>query len=177
MNRLLKNIEIVHDLLQIQHERAITYEKLLQFGNQDDKICMLLKKLAIQSRNCMLELRSHISDTTGSDPADRVEIKGEILREWHGLHHFMPDSPYQDIISCFEINEMRTSLAYEKALLLNAHLCDELKNLIRFQFDVISRSYHFILESREKPYIPETPRACDERKPPAYFHDRLYAEI
>ena len=177
MNRLEKNMEIVHDLLQIQHERAIMYEKLLHYGNHNDKICMLLKKLAIQSRNCMLELRSHISDTTGSDPADRVEIKGDILREWHGLHHFMPDSPYQDIILCFEINEMRTSLAYEKALLLSDHLCDELEKLIRYQHHVISHSYHFILESRERPYIPETTHSRDERKPPAYFHDRLYAEI
>jgi hypothetical protein len=72
---------------------------------------------------------------------------------------------------------MRTSVAYEKALLSEDHLCDELKNLIRNQLNMIWRSFSFIQESREKPYVPESLPMGDERKPPAYFHDRLYAEV
>lgn len=177
MNRLEKNIAIIHDLLHIQHERAATYEKMLMNGNHDEKVNCLLKKLATQSRNCMLELRGHITDTTGSDPADRVEIRGEILKEWHGLNQVMPDSNFQEIISAFEVNELRTGKAYEKALEAGEALCNELKNLLSEQLKQIWHSYDHIQDSRYKPFVPESQQSSDERKPPAFFHDRLYADV
>lgn len=177
MNRLEKNFEIIHDLLHIQHERSTTYEKMLLYGNFDPKVNSLLKRLATQSRNCMLELRSHITDTTGSDPADRVEIRGDILQEWHGLAQFLPDSNFQDIIQSFEVNEMRTGDAYERAMQADVELCEEIKKLIRKQHQQIKRSFKYIQESREKPFVPEPLPTTEERKPPAFFHDRLYAEV
>ncbi len=125
----------------------------------------------------MLELRSQISDTTGSDPADRVEIRGDVLQEWHGLDQFLPESSFQDIIFCFEANEMRTSQAYQKALNLASELDAEVSRIIRNQLDQVWRSFVSIQEAREKPFVPETLPETNERKPPAFFHDRLYAEV
>lgn len=176
MNRLQKNIEIIHDLLQIQHERATTYDKLLQYGTYDGKVTHLLKRIARQSRNCILELRGHIFDTTGSDPADRVEIKGDLLREWHGMNLFHPDSSYHEIIMCCEVNEMRTTEVYQKALIIADDVCQELSSLIRGQLELVWRSFVFIQETRENPYIPDTLPVTAERKPPTFFHDRLYAD-
>ena len=176
MNRLEKNFEILHDLLQIQQDRAATYEKLLLNGNFDEKINMLLKRLAVQSRNNMLELRSQISDNTGSDPADRVEIRGDILREWHGLSHFLPDSSYPEIVQCFEINEMRTHIAYQQALKKSEVLCEELRALLAQQMKTVQRSFLFIQQCRERPYMPESLPVKDERRPPAFLHERIHAE-
>lgn len=177
MNRLEKSIEIIHDLLEIQHERAITYEKMLTYGSNDEKINCLLKKLATQSRNCMLELRRHITDTSGSDPADRVEIRGDVLKEWHGLNQILPDSNFQDVISTFEVNEMRTGKAYEKALEAGNELCQEVRQILQQQLHQIWNSYDQIQDSRYKPHVPEILQSTNERKPPAFYHDRYYAEV
>jgi uncharacterized protein (TIGR02284 family) len=177
MNRLEKSIEIIHDLLQIQHERATTYERLMLYGNYDENINHILKKLATESRNCMLELRSHITDTTGGDPADRVEIRGDVLKEWHGLNQVLPDTNFQDIISAFEVNELRTAKAYEKALEQGTQLCEAVKALLTNQTEKVWGTYEFIQDSRYRPYAPELAHSTDERKPPAFFHDRLYAEV
>jgi uncharacterized protein (TIGR02284 family) len=176
MNRLEKYNEIVLDLLQIQQDRANTYEKMLLNGNFDEKINMLLKRLAVQSRNNMLELRSHVTDNTGSDPADRVEIRGDILREWHGLSHFLPDSSFPEIMQCFEINEMRTKIAYQQALKKEDMFCEELKMLLARQMRSIQHSFLFIQQCRERPYMPEMLTVKDERKPPAFLHERIHAE-
>jgi len=175
MNRLEKNSEIILDLLKIQQDRAATYEKLLYHGNFDEKINMLLKRLAVQSRNNMLELRAHLNDNTGSDPADNVEIRGDILREWHGLSHFLPDSTYPEIMQCFEVNEMRTSIAYRQAMEKGEVFSEELNNLLAKQLRIIQRSFVFIQESREKPFIPETSVTRDERMPPVFLQERIHA--
>ncbi len=177
MNRLEKNIAIIHDLLQIQHERASTYEKMLYYSNYEPKVNSLLKKMAMQSRNAILELRGHITDTTGGDPADRVEIRGEILKGWNGLDQFLPDSNFKQIIQSFEVNERRTGTAYELALESCDELCEEVRKLIKRQLQQVRRSFKYIQEAGEIPFIPKSLPATDERKPPAFFHDRLYAQV
>lgn len=117
MSRIAKSTEILHDLLVIQNDRTIVYERIAKFPDYEQGIYKLLKKIAVESRNSMHELRCHIDGTYG-DPADKVEIRGEIYRNWPGTKYFLPDNTTNEIFVCFECNEKASATAYQKALAL-----------------------------------------------------------
>lgn len=98
MNRLENNTWIILDLLQYQQDRAAAYEELLHYGNFDDEINRLLRRMATQCRNNILELRAHISNNTGSDPADHVEIRGEIQASSMNVDERKPPTFYHERI-------------------------------------------------------------------------------
>ncbi len=164
MNRFQNDIEIVHDLLLIQQDRVIAYETICRYNDQDEVICRFLRKIAVQCRNSFLELRRHI-DLSYGDPADRVEIKGEIYRDWPGVKQFLPCSQCHEIIHACEWNEIRAAIAYQKALTSGENLSRELKQIIYNQLKEIRESFRFIHECKEKPTAPAIGR---EEAPPHF---------
>ena len=90
------NTEIINDLIQIEQNKANDYEKLLVNGNFDGELNRLIRQLADQCRNNVLELRSHMSENTGSDPADHVEIPGEMKDRSFNANRRKPPAFMQD---------------------------------------------------------------------------------
>ena len=127
----------------------------------------------MQCRNSILELRRHI-DMTGSDPADRADIRGEIYHEWPGMTEFMPGNSIADIINSLENNEKTVVLAYQKALQSEDKLSEELKTLINDQLSFVHRSFNYIRERKEKPFEPAT--ISEEERPFFIFRQRVFIE-
>lgn len=169
MGHLEKNIEIIHDLLAIQHERIAVYQVFMKYPVNDEAVYKLFRLIADRSRDCLFELRSHI--TTISDPSGRMEIKGEIYSTWPGMKYFGPESSPVDILSCCEYNEQLTAEAYQKALACKEEICPELQELLDKQLQLIKRSFEFIQVQKEKPLEPAA--TMEERVP--FLFSRGYA--
>jgi hypothetical protein len=152
MGHLEKNIEIMHDLLAIQHERIAVYQLFMKYPVNDETVYSVFKMMADRSRNCLFELRSHM--TTISDPAGRMEVRGEIFSNWPGLKYFGPESSPVDIFSCCEYNEELTARAYQQALSRKDEIGDDLQDLLNKQLELINRSFEYIQLQKEKPLQP-----------------------
>jgi len=173
MNRFDKSTEVMHDLLLIQNDRKTAYEKIVKWPGQEESIRHHLKKIIMQSRNSILELRRHI-DMTHSDPADRVDLRGEIYHTWAGTREFMPGDSISDMILALEDNEKEVALAYQKALQSEDNLCEELRTMINDQLSLIHQSFNRIQEYKEKPLQRAT--ASEEEKPFVIYRDRVFIE-
>ncbi|HUR66258.1 MAG TPA: hypothetical protein VMZ03_07885 [Chitinophagaceae bacterium] len=173
MRLLEKNIEIMHDLLAIQHERIAVYQVFMKYPVNDAAVYKVFKLMADRSRHCLFELRSHI--TTICDPASRLEVKGEIYSSWPGMKYFGPDSSPADILSCCEHNEERTANAYQRALEMKEELCTELRDLLDGQLQLIQRSFEFIQLQKEKPLEPAA--TMEERIPFLFSRGYAYESI
>ena len=166
MNRFPREMEIVHDLLVIQQERASAYQSIARYNDQDAFLCKFLRSIAVQSRNAFLELRRHI-DMSYGDPADRVEIRGEIVKEWPGIKPLVPGSSFTELVETCEWNEIRAAMAYQKALTSGEQLSRELLGIIYEQLKSIRESFTFIHECKEKPTVPASAK---EEYPPHFIY-------
>ena len=153
MNRFHKDTEILHDLLELQQERANAYQAIARLNDQEESICRFLRMVAAQCRNAFLELRRHM-DMSYGDPADRVAFSGEIYREWPGIKPFVPGSTVAEMIEAIEWNEIKAAAAYQKALTSGDALSRELKSVLYNQLKEIRVSFSFIHECKEKPMAP-----------------------
>ena len=173
MNRFNKSSEVMHDLLLIQNDRKAAYEKIVKWPGQDESIRNHIKKLIMQCRNCILELRRHI-DMTGSDPADRADIRGEIYHEWPGVRDYVTGNSIPDMIIALESNEKQVVTAYQRALQSEESLCEELRTVINDQLSLIHQSLNQIQERKEKPLDHAT--VPEEEKPFVIFRERVFVE-
>ena len=173
MNRFDKSTEVMHDLLLIQNDRKAAYEKIVKWPGQDESIRNHIKKLITQCRNSILELRRHI-DMTGSDPADRADIRGDIYHEWPGVRDYVSGNSIPDMIIALESNEKQVVTAYQKALQPVGNLCEELRMLINDQLSQIHQSFIELQERKERPLAHTT--ITEEEKPFVIFRERVLLE-
>jgi uncharacterized protein (TIGR02284 family) len=173
MNRFDKSTEVMHDLLLIQNDRKAVYEKIVAWPGIDESICNHIKKIIRQCRNCIMELRGHV-DMTGSDPADKADIRGELYHEWPGISDFTPNNSIPEIIESLESKEKEVALAYQKALQCEDNLRQEFRTLISDQLSIIHRSFGSIVERKEQP--GERVMISEEEKPFVILRDRVFLE-
>ncbi|MEO7922840.1 MAG: hypothetical protein ABIR30_04125 [Chitinophagaceae bacterium] len=152
MVRFEKSVEMLHDLMLIQQERALVYEKLIKYSGQETAVCNLLQKIAVQSRNCMIGLRRHI-DLCCGDPADRVDVKGDIYRNWPGTKYLLPGSSLTEVYLNCEYNEKETILAYQRAI-NSGEICESLREILHEQLRFMRQSFRELNECKEKPAAP-----------------------
>ena len=147
---------IVNELLQVQAERAAIYEKLVRFIQLEDlQAVLLFEKISVQSRQCLTELRPFI-ETAYHEPADRAEIKKEILHNcWPEMHVNLPGTPLEQSIACCECIESASLMVYQRAVdfkeTLGENLCAVLKNHI----GLLNEIHELIYEYKIKPTAPE----------------------
>jgi uncharacterized protein (TIGR02284 family) len=171
MSHLDKNVEILNDLLAIQHERVAAYQAFMKYPVSDESVYKLFKTIADRSRNLLFELRSHMSSSC-SDPADRVEIRGEVCRSWPGIRFFKPDSTAADIFNCCEYNEWLTAMTYQHALEATQEKCPELQELLLKQFNRMKESFRMVHAEKERPAQPAT--SAEERVPFLFTRGEIF---
>jgi hypothetical protein len=106
------------------------------------------------------------------DPADRVEIRGEVCRSWPGVRYFKPDSTTADIFSCCEYNEWLTTMTYQHALEATEKKCPELQSLLLHQFNHMKESYQMVHLEKERPAQPAT--SVEERVPFLFTRGEIF---
>jgi hypothetical protein len=159
MPRSEKKCEILNDLLLINRDCSLSYQRLIESSRYHPVIDPILKQLLNVGRNCLLELRRQV-DTTFGDPADAVESKGEIYRTW--LQRTQHNSPLMesDIYAYCERRLKELNNAYSRAIQFGSEFSEQVLNMLNMHMEMLRDSFATVRRfTRENRVAPEMAHA------------------
>jgi len=151
MLQLEKEKFVLNDLLNIQCERILVYERLSNHPDFDHSICDFLKKIVVQSKNSLIDLRRHLDISLG-DPAAKLRVNGDIYNNWR---EELSTVNTAEVINYCDKTEQATINAYMNALGPGNKLSREAKGVIATHLNMIKRIAGFISECKQRPTTPE----------------------
>ncbi len=113
---LEKTVDILNDLIQINHDRVRGYEKAAEETNSDDAdLRTLFNDFANDSRGYAAELSALVKDL-GAEPSSDTTQRGKIYRAWMDVKAAVTGSSRKAILGSCEYGEDAAQRAYERAL-------------------------------------------------------------
>jgi len=125
-----KVANILNDLIRINHDRVVGYEKAieeLKAGDADLKT--LFQRYITESRQYAQELTQEVS-RLGSNPAEGTTNSGKIYRVWMDLKAAIAGKDRKAILENCEFGEDAAQKAYDLALNADTELEPSLRDLI-----------------------------------------------
>src|SRR5688572_5497925 len=128
-----KQIEIVNDLIRINHDRVEGYEKAIdELKDEDADLKTLFQRYISDSRQHAGELTTEVQ-RLGGDPADGTTNSGKIYRVWMDLKAAITGKDRKTILNNCEFGEDAAQKAYDTALNSDTELEPTLRELIIMQ--------------------------------------------
>jgi uncharacterized protein (TIGR02284 family) len=125
-----KVIGIVNDLIRINHDRVVGYEKAIdELKDEDADLKALFQRYITESRQYGGELTTEVS-RLGGDPADGTTNSGKIYRVWMDLKAAITGKDRKTILDNCEFGEDAAQKAYDTALNAEADFEPSLRELI-----------------------------------------------
>jgi uncharacterized protein (TIGR02284 family) len=125
-----KVIGIVNDLIRINHDRIVGYEKAIdELKAEDADLKVLFQKYITESRQYAQELSQEVT-RLGGDPADGTTNSGKIYRVWMDLKAAVTGKDRETILNNCEFGEDAAQKAYDMALNSDTELETPLRDLI-----------------------------------------------
>lgn len=125
-----KVIGIINDLIRINHDRIVGYEKAIdELKPEDADLKVLFQKYITESRQYAQELTLEVG-RLGGDPADGTTNSGKIYRVWMDLKAAVTGKDRQTILDNCEFGEDAGQKAYDLALNSDVELETPLRDLI-----------------------------------------------
>lgn len=121
---------ILNDLIRINHDRVVGYEKAtdeLKEGDADLKA--LFQRYITESRQYGQELTTEVS-RLGGNPADGTTNSGKVYRVWMDLKATATGHDRKTVLDNCEFGEDAAQKAYDTALNADADLEPALRDLI-----------------------------------------------
>jgi len=125
-----KVIGIVNDLIQINHDRVVGYEKAIdELKDEDADLKILFQRYISESRQYTQELTTEVT-RLGGDPADDTTKSGKVYRVWMDLKAAITGHDRKTVLSNCEFGEDAAQKAYDTALNADVDLEPSLRELI-----------------------------------------------
>jgi uncharacterized protein (TIGR02284 family) len=125
-----KIISILNDLIRINHDRVIGYEKAIEeLKAGDADLNVLFHRYTTESRQYAQELTTEVS-RLGGDPTDGTTNSGKIYRVWMDLKAVIAGKDRKAILENCEFGEDAAQKAYDIALNSDVELEPSLRDLI-----------------------------------------------
>lgn len=125
-----KQIGLLNDLIRINHDRVVGYEKAVdELKDEDADLKVLFQRYITESRQYGQELTAVVS-TLGGDPADGTTNSGKVYRVWMDLKAVVTGHDRKTVLSNCEFGEDAAQKAYDTALNTDAELEPSLRELI-----------------------------------------------
>lgn len=125
-----KVIGILNDLIRINHDRVVGYEKAIdELKDQDADLKNLFTKYINSSREYAHELTQEVS-RLGGNPADGTTNSGKIYRVWMDLKSTVTGKDRKTILDNCEFGEDAAQKAYDMALNADVEYEPSLRDLI-----------------------------------------------
>ncbi len=125
-----KVIGIINDLIRINHDRVVGYEKAVdELKNEDADLKVLFQKYITESRQYAQELTQEVT-RLGGDPAEGTTNSGKIYRVWMDLKAAITGKDRETILNNCEFGEDAAQKAYDMALNSDTELETPLRDLI-----------------------------------------------
>jgi len=125
-----KVISILNDLVRINHDRVVGYEKGMdELQAEDADLRTLFKRYVTESRQYGQELTQEVS-RLGGDPADGTTNSGKIYRVWMDLKAAITGHDRQTVLNNCEFGEDAAQKAYDTALNSDVEIEPSIRDLI-----------------------------------------------
>ena len=116
MERNEKTIGILNDLIRINHDRVVGYEKAIEeLKDADTDLSTLFHRYITESRGYADEL-THEVTRLGGDPAEGTTNSGKIYRVWMDLKAAVTGHDRKTVLENCEFGEDAAQKAYDMAL-------------------------------------------------------------
>jgi uncharacterized protein (TIGR02284 family) len=133
MNHMPNNEKItglLNDLIRINHDRIVGYEKAIdELKEETEDLRPLFVRYAQESRQYAQELGTEVS-RLGGDPADGTTNSGKIYRVWMDLKAVVAGKDRKAVLENCEFGEDAAQKAYDMALNSDEELEPSLRDLI-----------------------------------------------
>jgi uncharacterized protein (TIGR02284 family) len=125
-----KAIGILNDLVRINHDRVVGYEKGMdELKAEDADLRTLFQRYITESRQFGQELTQEVT-RLGGDPADGSTNSGKIYRVWMDLKAAITGHDRQTVLNNCEFGEDAAQKAYDTALNSDIEFEPSLRDLI-----------------------------------------------
>lgn len=121
---------VLNDLIRINHDRVVGYEKAIdELKAEDADLSTLFQRYITESRQYAQELTTEVQ-RLGGDPADGTTNSGKIYRVWMDLKAAISGKDRQTILNNCEFGEDAAQKAYDMALNAETEFEPSLRELI-----------------------------------------------
>ena len=130
MEKDKKVIGIINDLIQINHDRVVGYEKAIdELKDEDADLKTLFHRYTQDSKQFATEL-THEVTRLGGEPSDSTTNSGKVYRVWMDLKAAITGKDRKTILENCEFGEDAAQKAYDMALNTDEDLEAPLRELI-----------------------------------------------
>lgn len=130
MEKNEKVVGVLNDLIRINHDRVVGYEKAIdELKDGDLDLKTLFNRYINESRQYAQELTTEVS-RLGGDPADGTTNSGKIYRVWMDLKAVVSGHDRQTVLNNCEFGEDAAQKAYDMALNSDVEFETSLRDLI-----------------------------------------------
>ena len=125
-----KTIGILNDLIRINNDRVVGYEKAIEeLKAADADLKTLFQRYISESSQYAQELTQEVT-RLGGDPADGTTNSGKIYRVWMDLKAAIAGKDRQTILNNCEFGEDAAQKAYDTALNSDVDLEPSVRDLV-----------------------------------------------
>lgn len=125
-----KTLGILNDLIRINKDRVVGYEKAIdELKGDDADLSALFQRYISESRQYSQELTTEVS-RLGGNPADSTTNSGKVYRVWMDLKASVTGHDRKTILDNCEFGEDAAQKAYDTALNSDVELEPSLRDLI-----------------------------------------------
>jgi uncharacterized protein (TIGR02284 family) len=145
-----KIAEVLNDLIQINNDRVVGYQKASEETDvQDADLRTLFNDMASESRRYSNELSKYVTRSTMDNPAEGTTMKGKIYRVWMDLKATFSGHTRKEVLSSCEYGEDAAQKAYDQALTSDAEIPADLRKVIMNQKTSLRKSHDKIKSMRD----------------------------
>lgn len=142
-------IEVLNDLIRINNDRIVGYEKASdEARNIDIDLRAVFSRMADESRQYAAELTQEVVKL-GGEAATGTTNSGKIYRVWMDVKATFSGSTRQAILENCEFGEDAAQKAYDSALKTDADLTADVRQLIANQKSSLKTSHDVIKKYRD----------------------------
>jgi uncharacterized protein (TIGR02284 family) len=121
---------VLNDLIRINHDRVVGYEKAIdELKDEDADLKVLFQRYTSESRQYGQELTAEVS-RLGGNPADGTTNSGKVYRVWMDLKAAIAGKDRKTILNNCEFGEDAAQKAYDMALNSEVEFETSLRDLI-----------------------------------------------
>ena len=143
----MKTQEVLNDLIEINNDRVVGYEKAATQADDADLKSIFLANAA-QSKKFADELKELVI-RQGAEPAKDTTFRGKIYRIWMDVKATFGGDDRKGVLSSCEFGEDAAQRAY-KAALEDKDLLAESRSIVERQKDVLRGAHDKIKAMRDR---------------------------
>lgn len=145
-----ESIEILNDLIKINHDRVRGYEKAIEnTDSMEAELRTLYSRLMEESHDYNRELSAMV-ENMGGQPATDTTVPGKIYHAWMDVKATFSGNDTKSTLAACEFGEDAAQKAYEKALEDDSPLPTDVYDLIRRQKSLLKGSHDLVKQFRDQ---------------------------